>query len=251
VIKVGVFGAIGRMGSLVCETIEADPDLELVARVDPNGGEAPESLVSSGADVAVDFTHPEKVLDNIAFCCRNGVHAVVGTSGFSAEKLGRVSELVSEGRANVFIAPNFSIGAVLMMQFAKQAAPFMASCEIIELHHNQKLDAPSGTSTSTAELVAGAWRERGRPGGGGPAEGEFEVAKGARGGTVDEVRVHSVRLRGLLAHQEVLFGSQGETLTIRHDTMERSSFMPGVLLAVKSIASRPGLTVGLENLLGL
>lgn len=250
-IKVGVLGAAGKMGQTVCAAVEADPELDLVARVDPALGADRDELVRSGAEVAVDFTQPDQVMDNIRFCVEHGVHVVVGTTGLSASDLDEVQRLAAGGESNVFVAPNFSIGAVLSMVFARRAAPFFGSAEVVEQHHNEKLDAPSGTALRTAEGIADAWREHGRPGGGEPAEAEQEVVPGARGGDVRGVRVHGVRLRGRVAHQEVLFGGPGEGLSIRHDSFDRVSFMPGVLLAVKRVASRPGLTVGLEALLDL
>jgi 4-hydroxy-tetrahydrodipicolinate reductase len=253
-IRVGVLGAAGRMGQAVCGAVYSDPELELVARVDPGVdgfADTPDALIESGAEVAVDFTRPDAVMDNIRFCVSGGIHVVVGTTGLTADGLAEVSRLVSDGGANVLVAPNFSIGAVLMMHFAKQAARYLGSCEIVELHHNAKLDAPSGTALKTAREVADSWKAHGRPPGGEAAEGEEEKVTGARGADVDEVRVHSVRLQGLVAHQEVLFGGVGQTLSIRHDSIDRSSFMPGVILAVKQIGTRPGLTVGLEHLLDL
>jgi 4-hydroxy-tetrahydrodipicolinate reductase len=257
------------MGRTVCETVAADADLELVSAIDLRAGENvsgvdvyadPERMVVTGAEVAVDFTAPSAVKENVRFCIDNGIHAVVGTTGMSERDLEDIAGWVAGGgappgaggrRANVFVAPNFSVGAVLMMHFAKQAAPHFGSAEVIELHHNQKLDAPSGTAHKTAREIAEMWGKQGRPPGGEAAPNERKVVDHARGGNVDGVRVHSVRLRGFVAHQEVLFGGPGELLTIRHDTMDRISFMPGVLLAVKTIASRPGLTVGLEHLLDL
>ena len=254
-IRVGVLGAAGRMGRTVCDAVSADPELELVARIDPAGGEglssSPDALVEGGADVAVDFTQPAQVMGNIRFCVEQGVHAVVGTTGLSETDLGEISTMTSDGAANVFVAPNFSVGAVLMMHLAQIAARYLGSCEIVEMHHNAKLDAPSGTALKTAREIAEVWKTHGRPPGGESHPGEQEVAAGARGANADGVRVHAVRMQGGEAHQEVIFGAIGQTLTIRHDAMNRSSYMPGVLLAVKSVASRPGLTVGLEQLLDL
>ena len=245
-IKVGVLGAKGRMGSEVSRTVDTAPDLELAAAVDV--GDARDPL--AGCDVVVDFTHPGAVMDNLRWCLEHGRSVVVGTSGFDDARLATVRDSVGESpSARALIVPNFSIGAVLMMYFAAKAAPFFESAEIIELHHAAKADAPSGTATRTASLIAEAraGAELGPP----PDATVSEVA-GARGATLDGVRVHSVRLAGLLAHQEVLLGGHGEILTIRHDSMDRSSFMPGVLLAVRGVGSLPpGLTVGLDGMLGL
>jgi 4-hydroxy-tetrahydrodipicolinate reductase len=245
-IKVGVLGAKGRMGSEVSRTVDTAPDLELAAAVDV--GDARDPL--AGCDVVVDFTHPGAVMDNLRWCLEHGRSVVVGTSGFDDARLATVRDSLGESpSARALIVPNFSIGAVLMMYFAAKAAPFFESAEIIELHHAAKADAPSGTATRTASLIAEAraGAELGPP----PDATVSEVA-GARGATLDGVRVHSVRLAGLLAHQEVLLGGHGEILTIRHDSMDRSSFMPGVLLAVRGVGSLPpGLTVGLDGMLGL
>lgn len=252
-IKVGVLGAAGRMGRTVCEAVDADPDLEVTARVDPTGGEGIVPSVDDmpDVDVVVDFTQPDSVKANVKTCVARGIDCVVGTSGLGPKDFDEIEGLVAGGNANVFVAPNFSIGAVLMMHFAKQAARHMGSAEIIEAHHTQKLDAPSGTARKTAQDIAEVWRTHGRPPGGEAHPDEEETVAGARGADVDGVHVHGVRVLGRLAHQEVVFGGPGENLTIRHDTMERTSFMPGVLLAIKEIGSRPGLTVGLEHLLGL
>jgi 4-hydroxy-tetrahydrodipicolinate reductase len=245
-IKVGVLGARGRMGRAVCETIEGTPDTELVAQVDQ--GDARDALL--GGDVVVDFTHVAAVMDNLRWCVAHGLSVVVGTSGFGDERLTEVrSWLDASPGARVLIAPNFSVGAVLMMRFASQAARFFESAEIIELHHANKMDAPSGTALRTAAMIGEA---RGKAGLGAPPDATKQELDGARGATVDDVHVHSVRVSGLVAHQEVLFGGHGETLTIRHDSLDRASFMPGVLLAVRGVASLPhGLTVGIEPLLGL
>jgi 4-hydroxy-tetrahydrodipicolinate reductase len=245
-IKVGVLGAKGRMGSEVSRTVDAAPDLELAAGVDVGDNRDP----LAGCDVIVDFTHPGAVMDNLRWCLGHGRNVVVGTSGFDEVRLAEVREWLGDSpSARALIVPNFSIGAVLMMYFAAKAAPFFESAEIIELHHAAKADAPSGTATRTASLIAEA-RASGDLGPS-PDATVSEVA-GARGATLDGVRVHSVRLAGLLAHQEVLLGGHGEVLTIRHDSMDRSSFMPGVLLAVRGVGSlRPGLTVGLDGMLGL
>ena len=245
-IKVGVLGARGRMGAEVCRAVDGADGLELVAQLDE--GDALDGLTAAGAQVVVDFTHPGAVLDNIAWCVEHGIAAVVGTSGFDDERLDRVRSLLDATPGHVLIAPNFGIGAVLMMQFAKKAAPFFESVEIIELHHPNKVDAPSGTATHTARLIAAARAEAGSE----PApDATTDTLDGARGASVDGIPVHSVRLRGLIAHQEVLLGTPGETLTIRHDSLDRASFMPGVVMAVRAVGDRPGLTVGLEPLLGL
>jgi 4-hydroxy-tetrahydrodipicolinate reductase len=238
-----VFGAKGRMGSEVCRAVEAAGDLELVAAIDQ--GDAPAE--ASGAQVVVDFTTPDVVMDNLEWAIGQGIHAVVGTTGFTDQRLDAVRGwLASQPSVGVLVAPNFGLGAVLMMQFAAKAARYFESAEIIEQHHPRKLDAPSGTSAHTARLIAAARSSAGR----GPMPDATKVeAPGARGTEVEGVRVHSVRAAGLVAHQEVLFGAEGETLTIRHDSLDRVSFMPGVLLAVRKIGDHPGLTVGLDAFL--
>ena len=246
-VRVGVLGAAGRMGGEVCRAVEDADDLELVARVDV--GDPLGRLVDSGAQVVVDFTHPDAVMANLEFCVRRGIHAVVGTTGFDQARLDTVRGwLAGASGVGVLIAPNFGIGAVLMMRFASQAARFFESVEIVELHHPDKADAPSGTARRTAELVAAARAEAGA----GPVPDATSAAlDGARGAIVEGIHVHAVRLRGLVAHQEVLLGGPGEILTVRHDSLHRSSFMPGVLLAVRGVGARPGLTVGIEPLLDL
>jgi 4-hydroxy-tetrahydrodipicolinate reductase len=246
-IKVGVLGAKGRMGAQTCLAIEEAGDCEPVAQLDQ--GDGLDALTAAGAEVVVDFTRPEVVMDNLAWCIEHGIHAVVGTTGFDDARLATLrSQLEKSPSTGVLIAPNFSIGAVLMMQFATRAARYYESVEIIELHHPDKVDAPSGTARRTAELIAGARREAGS----GPIPDATTTAlDGARGADVEGIRVHGVRLRGLIAHQEVLFGDEGETLTIRHDSMARVSFMAGVLLGVRRIGDAPGLTVGLEHFLDL
>jgi 4-hydroxy-tetrahydrodipicolinate reductase len=244
-LRVGVLGANGRMGAEVCRAVSAADDLTLAAQLDVNDPLA--DLL--GVDVVVDFTHPDAVMDNVEFAIANGIHAVVGTTGITQDKLDRVGELLAAApTVGVLIAPNFGIAAVLMMRFAAMAAPFAESVEIVELHHPDKVDAPSGTARSTALAIAAARAEN-------PSAPDATDPKvslpGARGASVAGVPVHSVRLRGLVAHQEVLFGWGGETLTIRHDSLDRSSFMPGVLLGVRRTPERPGLTVGLESLLDL
>jgi 4-hydroxy-tetrahydrodipicolinate reductase len=242
--RVAVLGARGRMGAEVVRAVEAAADLTLAAAYDVD-----DALDLSGADVAVDFTAPDAVMGNLRTCIGAGVHAVVGTTGFDEARLIELRQwLAAAPGVGVLVAPNFAIAAVLMMQFAAQAARFFDSVEIVELHHPGKVDAPSGTARRTAELVAAARREAGSP----PMPDATSTAlPGARGADVDGVRVHAVRLAGLVAHQEVLLGGAGESLTIRHDSYDRASFMPGVLLGIRSVATRPGLTVGLEALLDL
>jgi 4-hydroxy-tetrahydrodipicolinate reductase len=246
-LRVGVLGARGRMGSETCRAVDAAEDLDLVAMVE--AGDWLFGVADAGAQVVVDFTSPDVVLDNVRWCIDEGIHCVVGTTGFDAEKIATVRRWCEEAPGvGVVIAPNFAVGAVLTMRFAQVAARFFESVEIIELHHPAKVDAPSGTAARTASLVAEARRRAGL----GPAPDATTTAlDGARGASVEGVPVHSVRLAGLVAHQEVLLGTTGETLTLRHDSYDRVSFMPGVLLAVRSVASRPGLTVGLEALLDL
>ena len=258
---VGVFGAGGRMGATVCRAVLEDPDLELVAAVDPHhegidlrqvtgldthlqirGG--PEALSEAGAEVAVDFTHIDAARDNLRWCAEHGVHAVVGTTGFTDDDLAEYGSIYTS--SSCLIAPNFAIGAVLMMRFAQLAAPWFETAEIVEMHHDGKIDAPSGTAMHTAELMAQAspdWA---------PDPTKKVVAEGARGGAGSGgVRIHSMRMRGAVAHQDVVLGTTGQTLSIRHDTTDRTSFMPGVLLACKRVAERPGLTIGIDHLLGL
>lgn len=246
-LAVGVLGARGKVGREICLAVEAAEDLELVAQID--AGDDIAELERNGARVIVDFTHPDVVMDNLEFCVRHGIHAVVGTTGFDEERLVRLEGWLADSPATgVLIAANFSIGAVLMMRFAAEAARFYDSIEIVELHHPTKADAPSGTARRTAELVAAARRRAGSPAM--PDATSTELA-GARGADVDGVRVHALRIRGMIAHQEVVLGGPGETLTIRHDSLDRASFAPGVLVGVRAIAARPGLTVGLEDLLEL
>jgi 4-hydroxy-tetrahydrodipicolinate reductase len=245
--RVGVVGASGRMGSEAVRAVDAADDLRLVAAL---GSTDPLSrLIDTGAEVVIDFTVPGAVMDTLDFVIEHGIHAVVGTTGFDDDRLAAVRRWLDDAPSvGVLIAPNFGIGAVLMMRFAEQAARYFESVEIVELHHPGKADAPSGTSRRTAELVAAARLAAKLPA---APDATRDAAPGARGASVDDVPVHSVRLRGLVAHQEVLLGSVGETLTLRHDSYERASFMPGVLLAVRQIRERPGLTVGLEPLLDL
>jgi len=263
--RVIVFGAAGRMGAEVCRAVAGDTELQLVGAVDPHhagidvrsvtGADVAgiqvdatsAALDASEADVAVDFTEHDAARANLVWCAKNGIHAVVGTTGFTDADLEEVGRLFPPaGPANCVVAPNFAIGAVLMMRFAELAAPWFESGEVIELHHDGKVDAPSGTALATARRMAAASSHWGAD----PTR--TEVVAGARGGSGPAgIRVHSVRLRGLVAHQEVLLGTTGQSLTIRHDSYDRSSFMPGVLLAIKSISTRPGLTVGLDQLLGI
>lgn len=245
--RVGVIGAAGRMGREVAHAVVTDPDLELVALVDPShagleieGGDVVaslEALIDGHAEVAVEFTRPEAAPANIAWCIKHGLHVVTGTTGFDPDPAWGAQDAVG-----VLIAPNFAIGAVLMQRFAEQAVRYLANAEIIELHHQDKPDSPSGTAMATARRMAAS---RGDV----SAERGEERVPGARGADVDGIRVHSIRLPGLVAHQEVILGAQGQTLRIRHDSTDWTSFMPGVLMAVKAVAARPGLTVGLDELL--
>ncbi|MGI5244646.1 4-hydroxy-tetrahydrodipicolinate reductase [Dactylosporangium sp. CA-139066] len=244
-IRVGVLGARGRMGAEACRAIDASDDLELVAMVDE--GDWLSNVSDAGADVVVDFTTPDVVMDNIRWCIDQDIAMVIGTSGFTTERLEEVRGwLARKPGLGIVVAPNFAIGAVLMMEFAARAARFFESVEIVEMHHPKKIDAPSGTALRTAQLIAQARAEAGL--GAVPDATKDEMA-GARGTDVEGIRVHALRATGLVAHQEVLFGTAGETLTIRHDSYDRASFMPGVLLGVRSVVKRPGLTVGLGALL--
>jgi 4-hydroxy-tetrahydrodipicolinate reductase len=260
-IRVGVFGAGGRMGATVCAAVAGDPDLELVAAVDPYHADielrqlgvdasgvsiarTASAFADAGVDVAVDFTVLDAARQNLEWCAAHGVHAVVGTTGFRDDDVEHLRQLFTGDPANAVIAPNFAIGAVLMMRFAELAAPYFETAEVIELHHDEKIDAPSGTAMLTAQRMAAAssmWATD-------PTE--TIVLEGARGGDAGGIRVHSLRLRGLVAHQEVILGTTAQSLTIRHDSYDRASFMPGVLLAVKAVGDRPGVTVGLDALLG-
>jgi len=245
VIKVSVIGAAGRMGSEVCRAVEAAPDLTLVGRFD----EGDDLGDLGGADVVVEFSVPGASASNVAHCIDRGKNVVVGTTGWTQDKLEVVrSQLGSGPRIGVLIAPNFAIGAILMMSFAQQAAKYYESVEVVELHHPDKVDAPSGTAARTASLIA---RARDDAGLGDVPDATTSDPDGARGASVDGIHVHAVRLRGLVAHQQVLFGATGELLTIRHDSFDRVSFMPGVLEGVRQVADHPGLTVGLEGYLGL
>jgi 4-hydroxy-tetrahydrodipicolinate reductase len=244
-IRVGVFGSHGRMGAEVCRAVERSPDLELVAAIDLGHDRKP----AEAAQVIVDFTHPDAVMDNLSWCVDHRIHAVVGTTGFTEERLDQLRAMLADhDGVGVLVAPNFSVGAVLMMHFAEQAAAFYESAEIIELHHPGKVDAPSGTAANTARRIASA---RSAAALAPPPDATVQELPGARGAQIDGIRVHGIRLRGLVAHQEVLFGAEGETLTIRHDSLDRVSFMPGVIAAVRAISTRPGLTVGIEPILGI
>jgi 4-hydroxy-tetrahydrodipicolinate reductase len=248
-IKVGVLGAQGRMGAEVLSAVGGAGDMTVAAAVDE--GDGIEAL--DGCDAVVDFTHPGVVMDNLRWCIAHGLNCVVGTSGFDEARLAEVTSWLpspgAPGSPRILIAPNFSVGAVLMMHFAAQAARFFESAEVVELHHPAKADAPSGTALRTASLIGTA---RAGAALGPPPDATASALPGARGAVVGDVHVHAVRLAGLVAHQEVLLGGHGEILTIRHDSLDRASFMPGVLLAVRQIGSlTPGLTVGIESLLGL
>ena len=242
-IKVGVLGARGRMGAEVVKAVEKSSDCQLVAALDL--GDSLDQLISSGAHVVVDFTTPDSVMANLEFLIAHRIHAVVGTTGFDDARMAKLNSLsAAHPEVGVLIAPNFAIGAVLMMEFAAKAAKYFESAEIIELHHPDKVDAPSGTASRTAEIISAARREASLPA---MPDATTTSLDGARGALVGDVPVHSVRLRGLIAHQEVLFGGLGETLSIRHDSLDRAGFMPGVLLGIRSVISRPGVTFGLEN----
>jgi 4-hydroxy-tetrahydrodipicolinate reductase len=244
-LRVGVLGALGKVGREVCAAVEEADDLELVARVD--AGDDLALLAESGAEAVVDFTHPDVVMDNLRWCVEHGLHAVVGTTGFDDDRLETLRGWLRDSPGTgVLVAANFSVGAVLMMRFAAEAARYYESVEVVELHHPDKADAPSGTARRTAELIAVARREAGL---GAAPDATSTGLEGARGADVDGVPVHSVRLRGLVAHQEVVLGGVGETLTIRHDSLDRVSFTPGVLLGLRRVADHPGLTVGLEAFL--
>lgn len=246
-IKVAVLGAKGRMGSECVKAISGQSDLEVVAQIDI--GDSMELLVSSGAEVIVDFTHPSSVMSNLDFAINHGIHVVVGTTGFDEAKLAQVQKwLDANPTVGALIAPNFGLGAVLMMQFAAKASKYFESVEIIELHHPNKADAPSGTATRTAEMITEARasvKKEAMP------DATTSSLDGARGAKVGDVPIHSVRLRGLVAHQEVVLGDPGETLTIRHDSLDRTGFMPGVLLGIRSVINMPGLTFGLEHFMDL
>ncbi|MEJ7650920.1 MAG: 4-hydroxy-tetrahydrodipicolinate reductase [Nakamurella sp.] len=246
-LRVAVIGAAGRMGSEACAAVDAADDLDLVARL--GSEDSRDLLVSSGAVVAVDLTRPDAVMETVRFCVSAGIHLVIGTSGVDADRLAEITALLGDAPSvGVVVVPNFAIGAVLAMRFARQAASFFAGVEVVELHHAGKADAPSGTAAATARGIAAA---RAAAGSAPMPDATVSDPSGARGGVVDGVHVHSVRLPGLVAHQEVLLGGEGELLTIRHDSLHRASFMPGVLLALRQAPQRPGLTQGLEPLLDL
>ncbi|MEU3724987.1 4-hydroxy-tetrahydrodipicolinate reductase [Streptomyces sp. NPDC031705] len=246
-LRVAVLGARGRIGSEAVKAVEAAADMELVAAL--GRGDKLETLAEAGAQVAVELTTPDSVMGNLEFLIGHGIHAVVGTTGWNEDRLARLNTwLAASPETGVLIAPNFSIGAVLTMKFAAQAARYFESVEVVELHHPKKVDAPSGTATRTAQLIAAARAEAGL---GAQPDATATALDGARGADVDGVPVHAIRLRGLLAHQEVLLGGEGETLTIRHDSLHHSSFMPGILLGARRVTQTPGLTFGLENFLDL
>jgi 4-hydroxy-tetrahydrodipicolinate reductase len=246
-IKVAVLGAQGRMGSEVVKAVTAESDMEIVCAIDVN--DDINQLVSSGAQVVVDFTHPDSVMKNLDFAINHDISVVVGTTGFDAKKLAEINGWLSaHPKVGALIAPNFGLGAVLMMQFAAQAAKYFESVEIVELHHPNKADAPSGTAARTAELITEARKSVNKAV---MPDATTSALDGARGAKVGDVPVHSVRLRGLVAHQEVILGDLGETLTIRHDSIDRTGFMPGVLLGIRNVVKTPGLTFGLEHFLDL
>ncbi|MDK9500650.1 4-hydroxy-tetrahydrodipicolinate reductase [Streptomyces katrae] len=246
-LRVAVLGARGRIGSEAVKAVEAAEDMELVAAL--GRGDKLEQVTEAGAQVAVELTTPDSVMGNLDFLVGHGIHAVVGTTGWNEDRLAQLNTwLAASPETGVLIAPNFSIGAVLTMKFAAQAARYFESVEVVELHHPKKVDAPSGTATRTAQLIAAA---RAQAGLGAQPDATATALDGARGADVDGVPVHAIRLRGLLAHQEVLLGGEGETLTIRHDSLHHSSFMPGILLGARRVTQTPGLTFGLENFLDL
>lgn len=246
-IRVGVLGARGRMGSTVCDAVREADGLELVASLDQ--GDSLDQLLIQKAEVVVDFTHPDVVMGNLEFLLAHGIHGVVGTTGFTDARLAQLETLRSSGStANILIAPNFGLAAVLMMRFAAIAAPYFDSVEIVELHHPNKADAPSGTARRTAQMIADARTvAQSAP----MPDKTTDIIDGARGALVDGIPVHSIRLQGLVAHQEVLLGGPGESLSIRHDSYDRTSFMPGVVLAIRKVSSTPGITFGLDSLLDL
>ena len=246
-LKVGVLGAQGKVGREVCRAVQEADGMALVAALDV--GDSLDLLVEAGADAVVDFTHPDAVMANLQFCVEHDIDAVVGTTGFDDARLEQLREwLAGHPDTGVLVAPNFSIGAILMMRFATEAARFFESVEIVELHHPDKADAPSGTARRTAQMIAAARRSAGL---GAPPDATSTALDGARGAEVDGIRVHGLRVRGLVAHQEVVLGGLGETLTIRHDSLDRASFTPGVLVGLRRIGGAPGLTVGLESFLDL
>lgn len=245
--KVGVLGAHGRVGTAIVAAVKEEEGLELAAAVDH--GDDLQVLVDNGVEVVVDFTVPDAVMDNLEFCISHGIHAVVGTTGWTEERYNTVREWLdkSEG-TGVLVAPNFAISAVLTMKFAEMAAPFFESAEVIELHHPNKKDAPSGTAVHTAESIA---RAREAANMGEQPDATEQTLDGARGADVDGVKVHAVRMTGMVAHEQVIFGTRGQSLTIKQDSYDRESFVPGVLVGIDKIADNPGLTIGLEKFLGL
>jgi 4-hydroxy-tetrahydrodipicolinate reductase len=244
-LRVGVLGARGKTGREVCRALSEAPDLELVATVNSDDDLA--DLLSAEAHAVVDFTHPDVVMDSLQFCIAHGIHAVVGTTGFDGQRLARLrSWLEGSPSTGVLVAPNFSVGALLMTRFAQAAARFYESVEVVELHHPDKVDAPAGTARHVAQLLAQARAEAGL---GAVPDGTMSALAGARGADIDGIRVHSLRVRGLVGHEEVILGGDGETLRIRHDSLARASFAPGVLTGLRTVGSRPGLTVGLEHFL--
>ena len=246
-IRVGVLGARGKMGSTVVDAVANAADMEVVAALDI--GDSLDALVANKAEVVVDFTTPDAVMQNLSFLINHGIHGVVGTTGFDEQRIDVLKKQLSKApNVGLLIAPNFGLGAILMMEFAKKAAPLFESVEIVELHHPNKVDAPSGTAKRTAELISQA---RIAAKSGPMPDATRESLDGARGANVGGVPIHSVRARGYVAHQEVIFGGVGETLTIRHDSLDRQSFMPGVLLGIRKVIGAPGLTVGLEHFLEL
>jgi len=241
--KVAVLGAKGRMGAETVAAIESANDLTLSSALDLD--DSLDQLIKTGTEVIVDFTHPDSVMKNLEFAITNGIHVVVGTTGFDEKKLSELKNLLSKNtKVGALIAPNFGLGAVLMMQFSQKAAQYFESVEIIELHHANKVDAPSGTAIRTAELITDARKQSKK---GAMPDASKTIIPGARGAKVGDVPIHSVRSHGYVAHQEVIFGDAGETLSIRHDSINRAGFMPGVLIGVRNVAKHPGLTVGLEN----
>ncbi len=246
-IRVGVLGAKGRMGAEVVRAVSQSADLEVVAQLDI--GDSLDALLTSHCEVIVDFTTPTAVMENLDFAIKHGIHAVVGTTGFTPERIATLTSLqLSHSEVGILIAPNFALGAVLMMEFSKQAAQYFESVEIVELHHPDKVDAPSGTSARTAELIGQARAQAGMKS---APDATKNPETGARGASVNGIPIHSLRVRGLVAHQEVIFGGPGDTLTIRHDSLDRVGYMPGVLLGIRNVKSHPGINLGLEQFLSL
>lgn len=245
--KVGVLGAHGRVGTAIVAAVETDDNLTLAAALDH--GDDLQELVDSGAEVVVDFTVPDAVMNNVEFCVKHGIHCVIGTTGWTEERYSQVREWLQDSEGTgVLVAPNFAISAVLTMKFAEMAAPFFESAEVIELHHPNKKDAPSGTAVHTAEGIARARKDAGM---GEQPDATEQSLDGARGADVDGIPVHAVRMTGMVAHEQVIFGTRGQSLTIKQDSYDRESFVPGVLIGVEKIGKKPGLTIGLESFLGL